>query len=110
MSKSNERTLVLPVNSVYFHQIKNRTKPLEYRERSDHWAKRIEGKEFDFVEITEGYPKVHDHARRVKRRWKGVSHVDGLVHEHFKNKPIDVFAIDVTGEDVPVNAAQKVPA
>lgn len=102
MAKSTSRTLVLPVVSKYFQQIKAREKTQEFREQTEYWAKRIEGKEFDYVEITEGYPKANDTARRVKRRWVGVAKVPGLVHEHFNNKPTDVFAVDVTGEDVAI--------
>lgn len=107
MSKSTSKTLVLPVVSKYFQQIKARTKTEEFRAITPHWIKRIEGKEFDYVEITEGYPKAHDHARRIKRKWKGLAKVQGLVHEHFDNVPTDVFAIDVTGEDVTIDQAAK---
>lgn len=100
MPKSTSRTLVLPVVSLYFQQIKARTKTEEFRAMTPYWAKRIEGKEFDFVEITEGYPLANDKTRRIKRRWVGFSAREGLVHEHFKNVPTDVYAIDVTGEDV----------
>lgn len=102
MAASKGKTLFLPVERQYFHQIKSREKPQEYRVRSDHWVKRIEGKAFDFVEITDGYPTVNDRTRRIKRRWVGVVKVDSLVHEHFKNVPTDVFVIDVTGEDVTI--------
>lgn len=102
MASSKSDTLVLPVKAKYFQQIKARTKPQEYRDQTEYWAKRIEGKQFAYVEITEGYPTAHDRTRRIKRRWVGVAKLQGFVHEHFGNEPTDVYAIDVTGEDVAI--------
>jgi len=94
-------TLTLPVNAEYFHQIKDRSKPEEFRLDNDFWNKRITGKEFKKVCITLGYPKKDDVDKRVVREWKGYVKKE-ITHKHFDNKPEMVFAIDMTGDDVDV--------
>lgn len=88
-----ERVLNLPVKKIYFDQIKSGEKVYEFRERTPYWTKRIEGREFDFVVITLGYPKRDDMSRRLRLPWRGYQCLT-IDHEHFGGK-VDVFAIRV---------------
>lgn len=90
----NMKVLTLPVKREYFDLIKSGDKPEEYRIYNDFWIKRIVGKDFDGVEITKGYPKLEDSERRLKRPWMGYI-VKDIVHPHFNNTPVRVFAIKV---------------
>jgi len=69
--------LTLPLKKEYFDAIKQGVKTLEYRSKTEFWGKRIEGKDFDKVVLTCGYPSKDDTSRRIERPWKGyriVSH------------------------------------
>lgn len=90
----SDRILTLPVKTKYFNEIKNGTKVLEYRENTTHWRKRIVGKEFDYVEITLGYPKKEDQTRRMRFPWRGYEE-QTISHEIFDGFERDVFAIHV---------------
>ena len=39
----------------YFNQIAEGTKTIEYRDKTDYWKKRIEGKEYDIIKFRNGY-------------------------------------------------------
>ena len=41
----------------YFDQIAEGIKTIEYRDKTDYWKKRIEGKEYDFIKFRNGYRK-----------------------------------------------------
>ena len=41
----------------YFDAIVNGTKTIEYRDKTDYWKKRIEGKEYDIIKFRNGYAK-----------------------------------------------------
>lgn len=86
--------LILPLKRQYFDQIKAGTKPYEYRLRNDYWRKRLEGREYDQIVLTLGYPRQDDHDRRIVRPWRGFS-VETIVHPHFGPEPVEVYAIDV---------------
>ena len=86
--------LTLPIKSEYFNQIKSGEKLEEYRLYNDFWKKRIEGKPFESILITKGYPKKNDHERRLKRPWKGYE-IKEIIHQHFGKDPVKVFAIKV---------------
>ncbi len=90
--------LVLPVKRVYFEQMRDGTKPFEFRLRTPYWRKRLMvgalARTFDRVVITLGYPKADDHARRLVRPWRGFE-VQTITHEHFGPAPVEVFAIRV---------------
>ena len=41
----------------YFDAIVNGTKTIEYRDKTDYWKKRIEGREYDIIKFRNGYAK-----------------------------------------------------
>jgi ASC-1-like (ASCH) protein len=86
--------LVLPLKRKWFEQIKDGTKKFEYRVYNDFWKKRIEGKTFDRIILTLGYPKKDDDSRRVIRPWRGYT-VETINHEEWNYFPEKVFAIMV---------------
>ncbi len=94
--------LHLHVKDVYFQQIKDKSKPYEYRLRTDYWKKRLVGKSFKEIHIHSGYPKKGDKTKTVKRRWDGFREVK-IAHEHFGLERVDVFAIRVRDGIVKTN-------
>lgn len=89
------KALHLPLKREYFDAIRARTKLEEYRLCTPHWRKRLEGREFDSVVLTLGYPARHDHDRRLVRAWRGFT-IKTITHPHFGPDPVQVFAIDVS--------------
>ena len=51
------KILHLNLHRKYFDQIANRTKTIEYRDRTDYWKKRIEHREYDIIKFRNGYAK-----------------------------------------------------
>lgn len=90
------KTLTLSLKAVYFNQIKAGTKTVEYRLCTPFWRKRLEGKTFDIVALSLGYPKRGDNARWLYCQWQGYT-VETIQHEHFGPLPVEVFAINVKG-------------
>ena len=90
-------TLTIPVNGVYFDQIAAGTKPEEYRLVSPFWSKRLEGRRYDAVVMTRGYPKAGgvEGVTRLTRQWTGFERKT-ITHPHFGLEPVEVFAIDVS--------------
>lgn len=88
------RTLTLPLKAKYFNEIKSEEKAREFRLTTDYWRKRLEGREYDRIVLTLGYPKADDHEKRLERPWRGYE-VTTITHEHFGGKPVEVFAIVV---------------
>ncbi len=88
------RALRLPVTTEYFNEIKEGTKPFEYRLDTPYWRCRIVGKTFDEVHITLGYPKADDHNRILIRPWRGYES-QTITHRHFGPDPVEVLAIRV---------------
>lgn len=86
--------LVLPVKREYFEQIKAGLKPDEFRLCTSYWAKRLEGRSYDRVIVTLGYPSRDDTERRLVRPWRGFVKKQ-IVHPHFGGSPVKVYAIDV---------------
>ena len=86
--------LILPLKAVYFHQIKEGTKPEEFRLCTPYWRKRLEGRSYDRIVLTLGYPSASDMERRLVRPWRGFRETT-LQHPHFGDNPVQVFAIDV---------------
>ncbi len=91
------RSLTIPVNGIYFDLIAAGEKPEEYRLVTDYWRKRLEGRSYDTVVMTRGYPKGGgiEGQTRLTRRWLGYAHRT-LTHPHFGPDPVRVFAIDVS--------------
>lgn len=89
------KTLTLSLKREYFEAIKSGKKKEEFRVRNDFWKKRIEGKTFDRIILTLGYPKADDTSRRLELPYRGYS-VRMLKHPHFGDKELEVFAIRLT--------------
>lgn len=87
-------TLTLPLKALYFDQIKAGTKTEEYRLVTPYWRKRLEGRTYDRIELTCGYPARDDHNRRFVLPCQGVR-ITTLTHPHFGPDPVTVFAINV---------------
>lgn len=86
--------LYLPLKAVYFDQIQAGTKPVEYRLRTPYWRRRLEGRTYNGIELTRGYPPAADTQHRMRRPWRGYA-IETIQHEHFGPDPVEVFAIDV---------------
>lgn len=90
-------TLVLPLKGIYFGQIKSGVKRWEYRLWTPYWRKRLEGRTYDAVTLTKGYPARDDAERRLTRPWQGFK-VEIITHPHFGPDPVMVFAIRVAAD------------
>jgi len=88
-------TLVLPVKAEFFHAIKSGAKTEEFRLQNSYWAKRLEGRTFDQVVITWGYPSRLDSDKRIVLPWRGMRKVT-IQHAFFGPAPVAVYAIDVS--------------
>ncbi|CAG9184480.1 hypothetical protein [Cupriavidus pampae] len=97
------RVLRLQVMAAYFHAIRDREKPLEFRLDTPYWRRRLVGCTFDAIEVALGYPKAEDATRRLRRVWRGVT-PQTITHPHFGPESVAVLAIDVTGADLPLGA------
>lgn len=93
-SEKAKRILRLPLKGTYFDEIKARIKPWEYRRVTSYWRKRLEGREYDLIELTRGYPKRGDSERRLILPWQGYQQIT-LIHPFFGDLPVEVFAINV---------------
>jgi ASC-1-like (ASCH) protein len=93
------RALHLALKAEYFHAIQTGAKTEEYRLANAFWAKRLQGKKFDRVVLTLGYPSCRDHARRIVKPWRGMRTTE-IRHPLFGSKPVQVFAIDVSGPTI----------
>jgi hypothetical protein len=89
------RTLTLALKAEYFDAIRDGSKIEEFRLRNDYWGKRLEGREYDLIVLTKGYPKADDHSRRIQLPWRGFREIT-ITHPHFGNVPTDVYAIQVS--------------
>ena len=89
--------LTLPLKGEYFDAIKSGEKIEEYRLCSEFWGRRIEGKQFDRIVLTRGYPKSDDQSRRMVRPWRGYV-VKEITHPHFGPDPVRVYAIAVNAK------------
>lgn len=89
------RTLHLPLKREYFEAIRDGHKPEEFRLCTEHWRKRLEGRQYDRIVLTWGYPKKGNSERRIERLWQGFS-VKTITHPHFGPSPVQVYAINVT--------------
>lgn len=95
------RVLTLPLKGEYFDAIKAGAKPEEFRRLTPYWRKRIEGRVYDLIELTKGYPALGDLERRLTLPWRGYR-VITITHPHFGADPVEVFAIAVTDLSQPV--------
>lgn len=90
-------TLHLPLKGIYFDQIKSGEKVEEYRLATPFWARRLEGRGFDLIVLTRGYPHRDDATRRIIRPWRGFRKTT-ITHEHFGPDPVEVYAIRVNDD------------
>lgn len=88
------RVLTLSVKGVYFDQMAEGTKVEEFRLVTDFWRKRLEGRGYDKLVITKGYPKAGDSSRRLEFSWNGFERRT-LQHPHFGPNPVEVYAISL---------------
>lgn len=88
-------TLKLAVKEIFFEEIASGAKHEEFRLNKPYWAKRLKGREFSQVVITNGYPATGDDEKRLVREWRGYT-IKTITHEHFGPEPVEVFAIDVS--------------
>lgn len=86
--------LTIPVNGEYFYQMKSGEKVEEYRLRTPYWGKRLEGRTYDNVIITLGYPKKDSNERRIVVPWRGFE-TRKITHKHFGPDPVEVYAIRI---------------
>jgi hypothetical protein len=87
--------LILPLKVEYFNAIKAGTKTEEFRLCTPYWIRRLEGRTFDRIVLTLGYPAASDTTRRLVRAWRGMR-TTTITHPHFGPARVDVFAIDVS--------------
>ena len=52
-----KKILHLNLYRKYFDAIADGTKTTEYRDKTDYWKKRIEGREYDIIKFRNGYAK-----------------------------------------------------
>ena len=86
--------LRLPLKREYFEQIRDGLKAEEYRIATPYWQKRLEGRTYDGIVLTLGYPSRNDTTRRLEKPWKGFT-MKTVTHPHFGHRPVKVFAINV---------------
>jgi len=89
------KILTLNLKSEYFNDIKDDKKFEEYRLVNEYWKKRLEGKSYDLIVLCKGYPAKNDNFRRIIRKWNGYVKKK-IIHKHFNNELVEVFAIDVS--------------
>ena len=85
------RKITFNLKREWFEAFKNGSKIKEFRVFNEFWRKRLEGRDFDVVELCLGYPKKCDNDRRIYKDWAGLT-VEEIVHPEFNNKKIKVFA------------------
>ena len=88
------KILRLSVKKEYFDQMKSGKKKFEYRLIKPYWIARLLGREYDLIQISNGYPKKGDDSRTIERPYKGYK-VIKIKHKEFGNVAINVFAIRV---------------
>lgn len=86
--------LTLPLKAEYFDAIRDGSKPEEFRLRTEYWRKRLEGRSYDGIVLTKGYPRADDAERRLERPWAGYRETT-ITHPHFGPEPVEVYAINV---------------
>lgn len=94
MAGTRPRTLTLALKGEYFDAIKSGIKEEEYRLVTPYWIRRIEGRAYDEIVLTRGYPRSDDSSRRIVLPWRGYRR-STIIHPHFGPGQVDVFAIRV---------------
>lgn len=86
------KTLYLPLKAKWFNQILDGTKPFEYRLKNAYWKKRLEGRHYDRIQFSLGYPKKTDTARHIVYPYRGYE-VQTIISEEWGDDPQEVYAI-----------------
>lgn len=86
--------LVLPLKRKWFEQIRQGIKPFEYRLKNNYWKKRLEGKHYNNVIFTLGYPRRDDETKRIKKPFAGYE-IQTVICEEWGSEPQEVYAIRV---------------
>ncbi|AKU43502.1 RNA-binding protein [Caulobacter phage Sansa] len=88
------RTLTLPMKHRYFDEIAAGTKRFEYRLVTPYFVKKLEGREYDRIVLTKGYPAGGGvlGETRLELPWRGYER-QTITHEFFGPNPVEVFAI-----------------
>lgn len=88
------RVLQVAVKKQYFDEMTSGMKMEEYRLVTPYWKKRLEGRDYDRLIITLGYPLKTDASKRLDVKYQGYT-VKTITHPHFGCEPVQVFAIKV---------------
>jgi len=88
------KCLYLHVKSRYFAEIAEGKKFEEYRLYNSYWKKRLISNSYDKIVIFRGYPKKDNAKARIERKWIGWR-IKEIIHPHFGDRPVAVFAIQV---------------
>lgn len=88
------KDFTLPLNGIYFDQIKSGEKTEEYRLVTPYWVRRLEGRRYGRVILMRGYPKKDDAERRLVFPWRGCP-IKTITHPHFGPDPVEVYAIQL---------------
>ena len=89
--------LTLHLKHEYYDQIKFGQKTEEYRLITPYWVKRLVGRRYDVIHIWRGYPPKTAIQLRLTRPWRGCA-IKTIIHPHFGDDPVVVFAINVEEE------------
>lgn len=92
--------LYLPLKRQYFEAIRSGVKLEEYRLATPYWRYRLEGKTFESIVLTLGYPSRAVSERRLSRPWRGMQ-LKTITSPLFGDKPVLVFAIQVNPAPAP---------
>lgn len=87
-------TLTLALKAEYFNAIKGGEKLEEYRLETAYWRKRLQGRTYDKIVLTCGYPRSDELDRRIERPWRGYQ-LKTITHPFFGPNPVAVYAIHV---------------
>lgn len=97
------KVLELHVKKKYFDQILSGEKTEEYRLMKSYWVKRLNGKIFDVVLITLGYPSKEQLCPEncIGFPFNGIT-TKVIQHDEFGKNPVGVYAIKLQkGEQCP---------
>lgn len=89
------KILRLNLKRKYWEQIRDGEKDLEFRLANEYWRKRLVGRIYDEIHLCLGYPKKGEDSKVLKRKWRMIAK-ETILHEHFGDKPVEVFCIDVS--------------
>lgn len=92
MSTPKSKTLVLPLKRRWFEDIRAGRKPFEFRLYNAYWRRRLEGRKYDRVRFTLGYPPKNQTDRIIEADYRGYE-ITTVTSPEWDNVPKQVFAI-----------------